>query len=306
MRHLDDAAVLEALAWPDVLEALRGAFRDPSRFDAPERLALSAPQGGSFLVMPCADHEGWFGVKQVSVLPGNPAQGRPGVQAHYTLFGPDGAPALSCGATLLTRMRTSGVSALAADRLAPERVRTLLVVGTGGLAPWMADAHLQVRPYERILVWGRDRAKAENTAAAILERTDGEIRPAVEAFDDLQEAVREADVITVATSTSAPIIAGAWLAERQHVDLVGAFRPDMAEVDAAAVESSHVYVDDRAAAMAEAGDLLQARGAGWSFDRVVADLHELTTGRAGPRAGRTLFKSVGLAFEDLVVAKLLL
>ena len=306
MRHFDDADVLEALAWPDVLEALRGAFRDPSRFDVPERVAMSAPQGGTFLTMPCADDEGWFGVKQVSVLPGNTAQGRSAVQAHYTLFDREGTPALSCAATLLTRMRTAGVSAIAAERLAPERVRTLLVVGTGGLAPWMADAHLQVRPYERILVWGRDASKADATAAAILERADGEIRPAVDAMHDLEEAVGQADVITVATSTSEPLIPGAWLNERQHVDLVGAFRPDMAEADADAVRGSHVYVDDRAAAMAEAGDLLQARDAGWSFDRVVADLHELVTGRVGPHAGRTLFKSVGLAFEDLVVARLLL
>lgn len=295
-----------ALDWADVLEALREAFSDPARFDAPERIAMAAPQGGSFLTMPCADDQGYFGVKQVAVLPGNRERNRPGVQAHYTLFDPDGTPTLSCGATLLTRMRTSGVSALAARALAPERAKTLLVVGTGGLAPWMAVAHLQVRAYEKILVWGRDRGRAERTAAEIVERTSGPVRPAVAAAEDLGAAVSEADVITVATSTTAPLIAGTWLHDGQHLDLVGAFRPDMAEADAEAVLGSHVYVDDRSAAMAEAGDLLQAREAGWSFDRVAGDLHELVTGRAVPRAGRTLFKSVGMAFEDLVVAKLLL
>lgn len=295
-----------ALAWPEVLDALRGAFADPARFDAPERVAMSAPQGGTFLTMPCADDEGWFGVKQVAVLPGNRDVGKPGVQAHYTLFAPDGSPVLSCGATLLTRMRTAGVSALAAEWLAPDRARTLLVVGTGGLAPWMAEAHLQVRPYERILVWGRDAERAEATAADVLERADGPVRPAVEAVADLAEAAEQASTITCATSSALPLIAAAWLGDRQHLDLVGAFRPDMAEVDADVVLGSHVYVDDRSAAMAEAGDLLQARVTGWTFDRVAADLHEIVTGRAGPLAGRTLFKSVGMAFEDLVVAKLLL
>lgn len=306
MQTLTDHDVVTALNWKDVLAALRAAFADPSRFDTPERIAMSAPQGGAFLTMPCADDQGWFGVKQVAVLPGNRAHDKPGVQAHYTLFAPDGSPVLSCGATQLTRMRTSGVSALAAETLAPERAKTLLVVGTGGLAPWMAEAHLQVRAYDKITVWGRDVERAEATAAAVLERLPGEVRPAVEAVTDLAAAVRAADVITVATSTTEPLIAGAWLGEQQHVDLVGAFRPDMAEADPEAVLGSHVYVDDRSAAMAEAGDLLQARSEGWSFDQVAGDLHELVTGRAVLRAGRTLFKSVGMAFEDLVVAKLLL
>lgn len=306
MRYLDDREAIAALAWPAVLDALRDAFSDPERFDAPERVAMPAPQGGAFLTMPCADDHGFFGVKQVAVLPGNRERNKPGVQAHYTLFDPEGTPALSCGATLLTRMRTSAVSALAAQTLAPERAKTLLVVGTGGLAPWMAEAHLQVRAYETVLVWGRDAERAERTAIEILERVDGAVRPAVEAMTDLEDAVSFADVITVATSTTEPLIPGAWLRERQHLDLVGAFRPDMAEADPKAVLGSSVYVDDRSAAMAEAGDLLQAREAGWSFDRVAGDLHELVTGRVGPRAGRSLFKSVGLAFEDLTVAKLLL
>ena len=306
VRHLDDEAVTQALSWPDVLEALRGAFAHPKRFDAPERVAMDAPQGGAFLTMPCADAEGWFGVKQVAVLPGNAQQGKPGVQAHYTLLDPQGTPVLSCAATLLTRMRTAGVSALAADRLVSDRARTLLVVGTGGLAPWMATAHLQVRAYERILVWGRDPRRAERTAADILARADAPLRPAVEPVRDLAEAAHEADVISCATSATEPPLEGGWLRERQHLDLVGAFRPGMAEVDAPAVLGSHVYVDDRVAAMVEAGDLLHARAAGWSFDRVAGDLHELVTGRAEPRAGRTLFKSVGMAFEDLVVARLLL
>lgn len=295
----------DALAWPAVLAALEDAFRDPGRFDTPERVMMPAPQGGSFLTMPCADAEGWFGVKQVAVLPGNRDKDKPGVQAHYTLFDPDGTPVLSCAATLLTRMRTSAVSALAARRLAPERVRSLLVVGTGGLAPWMAEAHLQVRPYEQVMVWGRRPEAAQATAQTVLERMQGEVRPSVRAVASLEEAVRQADVVAAATSSNEPLVRGEWLAGDRHVDLVGAFRADMAEVDAQTVIGASVYVDERSAAMAEAGDLIRAREAGWSFDRVRGDLHEVVTGRAGPRAGVTLFKSVGLAFEDLVLAKLL-
>ena len=159
---------VRALAWEDVLTVLEAAFRaratDPEAFKLPERVSISVPRG-TYLTMPCADKEGWFGVKQVSVIPDNPSRDKPSVQAWYTLFDPTGTPALACDATLLTRLRTSAVSALAAKHLAREDAKTLLVVGTGSLAPWQAEAHLQVRPYQQVFVWGRDPAKAERTAA---------------------------------------------------------------------------------------------------------------------------------------------
>ena len=304
MIFLQDEAVRERLSWEGVLEVLEAAFREPDKFKTPERVAIKAPGEGSLLTMPCADREGWFGVKQVSVLPRNAARGKPTVQAWYTLFDPEGTPALACSATLLTRIRTAGASALAARYLVPQNASTLLVIGTGALAPWMAEAHAGVKEYARVRVWGRNGEKAEATAAEVGRR----LGQPVEVAEDLETAVREADVITAATGARTPIIRGAWLRQGHHLDLVGAFSPEMAESDAEAVKRADVFVDDRAACKTEAGDLIQAQAQGWSFDGVYGDLHELVTGEAG-RSGPnrvTLFKSVGLGLEDLAVAKLLL
>jgi len=300
----DDVA---RLPWEPVLEALRGAFRDRGRFEVPERVALRAPEGGAWLTMPCADADGWFGVKQVSVLPRNPARGLPSVQAWYTLMGPDGAPRLATPAGLLTQLRTAAVSAIAADLLAPATADSLLVVGTGALAPWMARAHLRVRAYQRVVVWGRRGERAEAVAAELARDFEGlPVRPAFGVARDLERATRAADVVTVATTSREPLVHGAWLHAGQHLDLVGAFSHAMRETDAEAVRRSLVVVDDPRAARAEAGDLAQAADEGWSWDALAGDLADAVAGRLRRDPTRpTLFKSVGLAFEDLVLARLL-
>ncbi len=200
-------------------------------------------------------------------------------------------------------MATHLVATLARTQPEPSQ---LLVVGTGGLAPWMAWAHLQVRPYAQVSVWGRSAAKAEATARAIVGGLEGlPVRPTVNVAHDLKTAAQRADVITVATTSTEPLIQGAWLRDDQHIDVVGAFKDGMAEADAAAVMGSEVFVDDLEACKTEAGDLLAAKAQGWSFDAVRGDLHALVMGTAVPSGGRTLFKAVGLAFEDLVLARLL-
>ncbi len=273
----------------------------------PERVGMNVPQG-TLLTMPCADQEGWFGVKQVSVIPENPTKGRPSVQAWYTLFDPTGTPVLACSATLLTKFRTSAVSAIAAKYLANPNVQILLVVGTGSLSPWMAEAHAQVRDYKKILVWGRNPDKTQKTVKEIQQR----LNKPVEAIEKLEDGIAQADVITAATTSRRPIIQGQYLHAGQHIDIVGAFIPAMIEVDAETVKGSSVFVDDIQACKIEAGDLIQAQEMGWTFDEVKGDLaavvsevvSAVVSEKVDPR-NRTLFKSVGLALEDLVVAKLL-
>jgi alanine dehydrogenase len=303
MKILSDQDIRNTLQWQDVLGVLEQAFQtrhqNPNAFFMPERVGITFNKN-AYLTMPCADSDGWFGVKQVSVIPDNPSRDKPSVQAWYTLFDTTGTPALACSATLLTKFRTSGVSAIAAKYLANENAKTLLVVGTGSLAPWMAEAHAQVREYETILVWGRDTGKAERTVNAVRERLQNNIS----VVEDLQIAISRADVITVATTSRTPIIKGEWLRDGQHLDLVGAFVPEMIEVDADAVEGSSVFVDDLHACKVEAGDLIQATGQGWSWENVKGDLAKVISEKP-ERSNVTLFKSVGLALEDLVVAKLL-
>lgn len=313
MHILTDQDIVKLLRWPDVLSVLEDAFRTrastPDFFQVPERNAITSSRG-VFLSMPGADKDGWFGVKQVAVLPDNPAKGKPSVQAWYTLFDPDGTPALACDATLLTRYRTSAVSAVAAKYLAPKHAEHLLIVGTGSLAPWMAQAHLQVHAYESVSIWGRDNDKAHVCAQAIEERfATHAVRPLIHAVTDLADAVKASDVISVATTATKPVIKGDWLRAGQHLDLVGAFVPDMVEADPDAVKRATVYVDDRDACEIEAGDLIQAVEQGWSFEHIKADLAQLVqAGNTHKQEGSselTLFKSVGLALEDLVVARLL-
>lgn len=303
MQILNDNDIREAVQWSDVLHVLEQAFKvryqNPNAFTMPERVGINSAQG-TYLTMPCADSEGWFGVKQVSVVPANPSRGKPSVQAWYTLFDTTGTPVLACSATLLTKFRTSAVSAIAAKYLASPGATTLLVLGTGSLAPWMAEAHRQVREYTTILVWGRNTEKARATANEIATR----LEQPVDIANDLESALQQADVVTVATTSKSPIIKGQWSRSGQHIDLVGAFVPEMMEVDVEAVKGSSIFVDDLQACQAEAGDLIQAAKHGWSWTNVRGDLAAVVSGKV-ERGDVTLFKSVGLALEDLVVAKLL-
>lgn len=295
------------LPWKNVLDALEAAFREPGRFQSPGRVALRAPADGAYLTMPCADADGWFGVKQVSVRPGERAAGVPTVHAWYTLFAGDGRPLLAFDARQLTLLRTAAVSALAACHLAAPVARTLLVVGTGALAPWLARAHQQVRAIDTVMVWGRDASRAERLAASLRaarERDGGGAEVLV--ARDLEAAVRRADVISCATTAREPLVRGAWLGPGQHLDLVGAFTREMRETDAAAIEACDVVVDQRAAARDEAGDLLHAALEGWSWEALAGDLHEVVRGSVARSEDKpTAFKSVGLALEDLAVARLL-
>lgn len=307
MQFITDDILREKLTWQVVLDALQEAFtqqaHDATFFHNPERVAIQ--QGNnSYLTMPCADAAGWFGVKQVSVIPDNPQRDLPSIQAWYTLFNPEGTPALACDATLMTRIRTSAVSALAAKYLAPRDAKQLLIIGTGSLAPWLAQAHAQVRNYERISVWGRSPEKAQQTAEVI----GSSLSLPVDISTKLELSLKEADVISSATTARSPIIQGTWLADKaQHIDLVGAFLPEMIEVDADTVTQAQVIVDEREACASEAGDLIQAAQQGWHWSQVCGDLAQVVSGHISvDNTKTTLFKSVGLALEDLAVAKQLI
>jgi ornithine cyclodeaminase len=216
-----------------------------------------------------------------------------------------GEPLALLDGEALTLRRTAATSALAAARLARADAQTLLVVGTGRLAAWMARAHAALRPGLRVFVWGR-RAEA---AAALAHTLAGEGLLAA-AAPDLESAVRAASIICCATTSHAPLVHGAWLAPGTHLDLVGAFTPRMREVDDAAVARARIVVDTYAGALAEAGDLVQPLANGAIVRaQVLAELAELVRGAPAVRRTPediTLFKSVGTALEDLAAAELVL
>jgi ornithine cyclodeaminase len=178
------------------------------------------------------------------------------------------------------------------------------MVGTGRLAPHLIESHALVRPIREVRIWGR-RAERASALAAFLNRPHLRI----EAADDLEAAVRWADIVSCATLSRRPLVQGAWLGAGQHLDLVGAFTPEMCEADDEALARAELYVDTRLGALAESGEIAGAIARGILSPLAVrAELGELASGRfarSHPRA-LTLFKSVGTALEDLIAAELAL
>ena len=213
---------------------------------------------------------------------------------------------------MLTKRRTACASGLASRYLSRPDARRLLMVGTGALAPQLIRVHAKVRPIEEVAIWGRRPEQAVSLAKELSVSLPRVLsRPiTVHAVADRRQAVGEADVISCATLSSTPLVEGDWLHEGQHVDLVGAYTPQMRESDDRAVRRARVYVDTRAGALKEGGDIVQPLANGTIADTdVIADLYELAraqrAGRApGDATSITLFKSVGAALEDLAAAEL--
>lgn len=292
-----DAAALRALLTEadaaDVIETALGRGLDP---DSDQDRTVSALPQGQLLLMPSAV-PGYAGVKVVTVAPGNPARGLPRVQGAYVLFdGETLTPIALLDAAELTAIRTPAVSAIAVRHLAPPDARRLVVFGTGPQAWGHVQALRSVRPVEHVAVVGRsgteefvERCRAAGLAA---ERATG---PGV---------VAEADLVACCTTAREPLFPGRLVPDHAVVVAVGSHEPEVREVDEDLVARAAVVVESRHAALREAGDLIVALRAGAiGADHIAADLADLVTGRfAGPRQGPALFKSVGMAWEDLVVA----
>ena len=239
-----------------------------------------------------------------NVFPGNMERNLPTVMGAYLLLdGGTGSPLAMIDGPMLTAKRTAAASALAASYLARPDCQCLLMVGTGTLAPHLILAHAAVRPIRNVLIWGRTADKAAKLAKR-LNRKDFRVQHTA----DLEDAVRRAHIISCATLSIEPLIAGAWLQKGQHLDLVGGFRPEMRETDDTSIQRARVFVDTRAGACKEAGDIVQPLESGvLSSEDIAADLFELTQGTRAGRRSRdeiTLFKSVGTAIEDLAAAEL--
>ena len=306
MKVYDRENVASSLQYGILIEALRKAFS--SKITAPERVQHTIKNNkgsdATLLLMPAWKIGEHIGIKIVSVFPENTIKNMSAVHANYFLMNAnDGKPVAVMDGTELTLRRTACASALAADYLVKKNVDTLLMIGTGNLAPHMIKAHCLVRNYSRILIWGRNEEKAERLALS-LKIKDKEIV----AKNDLKEALNIADVISCATLSQKPLIMGDWIKPGQHLDLVGAFTPDMAEADSKAVAMSKVVVDTYEGALSESGELINALKEGHIKKKhILSDLRELVLEEKDIRTDSndiTLFKSVGTALEDLAAAEL--
>lgn len=288
---LDEARVRSLLRLEDLIPAMRGA--------------LEALSGGRVVqpvrtVVPVADHSGFFGVmpayagaglgaKLVTFYPGN--SGVPTHHAIIVLFRPEtGEPLAVMDGRLITELRTAAASAVATDLLARPDASVLGMLGAGVQAGSHLDALRRVRRFREVRVWSPRSAGA--FAAA---------HPGVRAAASAEAAVRGADVIVTATSSTTPVLMGDWVAPGAHVNAVGACRPEWRELDDALLARARIWTDSREAALTESGDVIAADA------RLVGEIGAVANGALGGRRAPgevTVFKSLGVAVEDVASAEL--
>ena len=313
MQFIDAATIDRRLSYPRLIDVLEQAFRNGAI--APPRHHHHVPLDGrpeaAWLLMPAitASAPGattagkYMGVKSVTVFPDNMARsGKPGVFGTYLLNTTETGELLAVmDATRLTLWRTAAAGALAARYLASADASRLVMVGAGALAPYFIRAHASVRPIREVLIWNR----SIDAANRIADGFDGEAF-SVCAVTDLEAACRAADIIATATMSKEPLVRGAWLKPGAHVDSCGAYTAHMRETDDDLVSRARIFVDTRAGAFGEAGDILQPIKAGVIGESaVLGDLYDLTRGTVKGRQSPgdiTFFKSVGASIEDLAAA----
>jgi ornithine cyclodeaminase/alanine dehydrogenase-like protein (mu-crystallin family) len=275
------------------------------RTETPLRVGVEPPgTEGVLLAMPCAVAEPpALGAKIVSVFRGNPGRGLPTVTSTYVLSDYEtGTPLAIMDGGYLTGVRTAAGSAVATRELARSDARTLGVFGTGVQARFHVETIRRVRDLERVLVSGTSPDKARHFADWVLQTTG------IAAQAASPEATSAADIVAACTTSATPVVLAAHVREGAHVNAVGAFTPTTRELPTELMARARVYVDTRAGALAEAGDLRLAEQEGVELD-VVGELGEVLLGKAPGRTDAravTVYKSVGAAFLDAVTARLAL
>ena len=291
LTFLDECRVRELLRMEELIQAVRQALADLSagRVVQPVRV-----------VVPVADHAGFFGImpaytthalgaKLVAFFPANADV--PTHHAIIALFRPEtGEPVALMDGRLITEMRTAAASAVATDLLARPDASVLAILGSGVQAASHLEALRLVRPIREARVW------SPRNAAAFAARHG------VQAAGSAEEAVRGADLIVTATSATSPVLRGDWVSAGAHVNAVGACRPEWRELDDDLLARARIWVDSHAAALAESGDVIAA-----GKDRVAGEIGAVAAGTLMGRSSPdeiTLFKSLGVAVEDVVAAEL--
>jgi ornithine cyclodeaminase/alanine dehydrogenase-like protein (mu-crystallin family) len=307
---LTEEQVREHLSMADLIPAMQKALIDFSagRVTQPVRSIISIEPPGGFLgLMPALTPDG-LGLKAVTFYPSNAERGIATHMATIFLVDPQtGTPLAIMDGRLITEMRTAAVSAAATNLLASPDARLLAILGSGVQARSHVEALRLVRPFEEIRVWSPTPEHAEGFAREIGTATGTSYRhPADRILAGSQchvaaspeEAVRGADVVVTVTSSKTPVLKGSWLKPGCHVNAIGACRPDWRELDDEAMDNV-VFVDSRDGAIKESGDVILSRA------KIYAELGEALAGEVPSRANETtIFKSLGMAVEDIAAATL--
>jgi alanine dehydrogenase len=287
--NLDETAVGRLMRMEEVIPTMERALADYSSGAVvqPVRTMLPVAEHQGFLGLMPAYTGSALGAKLVAFYPRNTDV--PTHHATILLFEPEsGEPLVTMDGRLITEVRTAAVSAVATEHLARTDASVLAIIGSGVQASSHLEALRLVREFREVRVWSPRRAKA-------FAQEHG-----VDAAASAQEAVRGADVVVVATTSQTPVLFGQWLSPGAHINALGAPRPDWRELDDEALRRSRVYVDSREAAQKESGDVIAA-------GEVFAEIGEVAAGtKSGRRSAEevTLFKSLGLAVEDVATAEL--
>jgi len=238
-------------------------------------------------------------VKTATIFPNNPAQNRPMINGAVCLYSDQtGTLSALIDFHLVTKWKTAGDSLLAAQHLANPEARTILIVGAGTVGRSLIEAFSAGYPKAKIQLWNRTNAKAKQLAASL---------PDVSVTDDLEAAVRHADIVVSATMSTDPFICGEWLSPGQHINLIGAYRPDMREVDDTALTRSRIYVDSIDTTIEHIGELKIPISTGViGKDDVIADFYELSKFNRWNPQDITLFKNGGGAHLDLMTSRYIL
>jgi thiomorpholine-carboxylate dehydrogenase len=288
---IDEEQVRKHLRMADLIPAMERALIDFSagKVTQPVRQVIPVdPPGGFYGIMPALTPDG-LGQKIVTFYPPNAAKG---IHTHMALIilndRETGAPLAVMDGRLITEMRTAAVSAAATELLAVNNAKVLAILGSGVQARSHFEALSLVRKFEEIRVWSQTKSNAEGFAKEIGAKVNS-----------AEKAVRGADVVVTVTSSTTPVLKGAWLKRGCHVNAIGACRPDWRELDDHAMKNSVVFVDSREAAMKESGDVIL------SGAKIYAELGEAFAGKVSPREKETtIFKSLGMAVEDIAAALL--
>jgi ornithine cyclodeaminase/alanine dehydrogenase-like protein (mu-crystallin family) len=305
--YLDADAIRSGVPIADMLDAVEAAYRDVAtgRDRSPIRSRVELPNGDLLLMPGVRDGSSGASVKLVTVTPANAGRGLPTIHALVVwLDAETGRPLALIDGETLTAMRTGAASGVATRLLARQDASTVALIGAGAQAEWQLRAVLAARPIRRALVFARDESARRAFAGRMADLTG----IAVEAADTAEAAVRDSDVICCATTSVEPVIEPSWVSAGTHVNGIGAYRLGMVEIPPELFGlASVVAVDSRAAAMAEAGDVVAAIERGLVAEDGLVEIGSIGQDWAATRPADaiTVFKSVGLAIQDVAAAELI-
>ena len=309
MDWIQQEFIEEHVDFSELMTELKLAFRRNTIQSPPKSsynyTGAKEAKKNTFLFMPAWDNKNVFGTKLITATSNNPILGLPYIQGMYILFdAKNGKPLIGMDAKVMTNYRTAATSALATSYLAKKKADSILIIGNGSLAPYFIRAHATVRKYSTIYLWGLDKKPSE-VIKLKLEKENIEIR----IIDDFKHVSNQVDVITCITSAKSPLLKQSNLGLGQHLDLVGSFTPEMHEVSTDVISNCTIYSDNIDTTPHHAGELVKAISEGkLTLDKIEGDLMSLCKDDEFKRKNNvenTLFKSTGMALEDLVIAQLI-